>query len=78
MAKKKHTFESALARMEEIADLLENGDAPLADSVKLYKEGADMAQICAESLEQAESEVLLLQSNASGSFTLTPFAEESE
>ena len=78
MAKKKHTFESALTRMEEIAELLENGDAPLADSIKLYKEGADMAQICQEGLAQAEKEVMLLQANADGGFTLTPFTEESE
>jgi len=76
MAKKKQTFESTLARLEEITDLLENGEAPLADSIKLYKEGVDLAQFCAESLEKAEAEIALLGKDEDGGFVLTPFAED--
>ena len=34
-------FESALKRLEEISDLLENEDTPLEDSIKLFEEGID-------------------------------------
>jgi len=76
MAKKKQTFEDALARLEDIADVLESGDAPLADSVKLYKEGVTLAQVCAEALDAAEKEISLLRKNEAGGFEQIPFAEE--
>ena len=75
MPKKKLTFEQALARLEEIASLLETGDAPLADSMKLYKEGMDMAQICAVDLDKAEQEIMLLGKNEDGGFVQMPFLE---
>ena len=31
-------FESALKRLEEISDLLENEDTPLEDSIKLFED----------------------------------------
>ena len=76
MAKKKPTFEEALARLEDISDLLESGDALLADSVKLYKEGVALAAECAKVLDAAEADITLLRKDDSGAFTLAPFAED--
>jgi len=78
MAKKKQSFEDALARLEDIADALESGDAPLADSVKLYKEGVTLAQVCAEALNAAEAEITLLRKDTSGGFAEAPFAEDDD
>jgi len=79
MAKKKQTFETALNRLESIVEALaSDGEVTLAESVKLYKEGIDMAQLCAESLEQAEAAVQLLRQDESGAFILEAFAEDAE
>ena len=37
MAEKKKTFEQAMTRLEEIVALLEKGEAPLEESLKLSK-----------------------------------------
>lgn len=43
MAKKTKTFEEALSRLEEIVTLMEKGELSLDDTVKLYKEGVELA-----------------------------------
>ena len=44
MAAKKLSFEEKLSRLEEIVAALEKGDAPLADSLRLFEEGSSSAQ----------------------------------
>lgn len=39
MSKKNPSFEEALARLEEIVRLLENGEIPLDKSLELFEEG---------------------------------------
>ena len=46
MAVKKKTFEDSLSRLGEIVRTLERGDAPLADSLKLFEEGATLITAC--------------------------------
>lgn len=55
--KKEMTFEAALKRLEEIVVLLENGETPLEDSLKLFQEGAGLAAFCEEKLKKAEQTV---------------------
>ena len=62
MAEKKLTFEKALERLEEIVSKLENGDAPLDESLKLFEEGAKLASLCSAMLDRAEQKVTLLES----------------
>lgn len=59
-AKKKLSFEQAMDRLNEIVSLLENGDTTLADSMKLFEEGAKLSAQCYEELEQAEQKITLL------------------
>jgi len=73
---KKLKFEQALSRLADIVDIIEDGDTPLDDAVKLYKEGLGLAQNCGDILGRYESEVLLLEKDASGAFALTPFCDE--
>ena len=42
MAAKKLSFEEKLSRLEEIVAALEKGDAPLADSLRLFEEGTKL------------------------------------
>ena len=40
------TYEEAMARLDEIIDLLENNEASLDESLDLYKEGVSLAAFC--------------------------------
>lgn len=72
MAKKK-TFEEALNRLEEIAETMENDETGLDESVKLYKEGVELAAYCAEKLNSAEQQVSQLKVSADGIFNKKAF-----
>ena len=55
--KKENNFESALKRLEEICDLLENEDTPLEDSIKLFEEGIELKEFCDEKLKSAKLKI---------------------
>ena len=55
-------FESALARLEEIVKLLENGKAPLSDSLALFEEGVSLVRFCTAELDEAEKKITELTS----------------
>ncbi|MGX8178058.1 exodeoxyribonuclease VII small subunit [Exiguobacterium artemiae] len=48
------SFESALERLEEIVELLEEGEAPLEQAMKLYEEGVKLTAFCQGKLSTAE------------------------
>ena len=66
MAEKKMNFESSMARLEEIVHMLERGDAPLADSLKLFEEGAGLVASCTKALDEAEQRVVKLRKGPDG------------
>ena len=66
MPKKKLNFEESLERLEEILSLLENGDAKLDDTLKLYEEGVALIRLCTQKLEAAEQSVKVLQMSEEG------------
>jgi exodeoxyribonuclease VII small subunit len=45
------TYESALARVEEIIRRLDSGEAGLRETLDLVKEGRDLVEYCASELE---------------------------
>lgn len=53
----KMTFEAALARLGEIVEQMESGDAPLDASLKLFEEGSKLASFCYGKLSSAEQKV---------------------
>lgn len=53
----KKSFEAALTRLQEIVALLEKGETPLSDSLKLFEEGAGLSAICYDNLKSAEQKV---------------------
>ena len=61
---KKVTFELAMARLEEIAKLLERGDKPIEEALALYEEVAKLLKYCSRVLEKAEQKVTLLTGNS--------------
>ena len=64
MAEKKMSFEQSVDRLQEIVAALEKGDAPLADSLKLFEEGTKLVSSCTAMLEQAEQKVVKLVKSA--------------
>ena len=67
------TFEQSLARLEEIVNLLEKGEAPLAESLGLFEEGAGLVRECGAMLDEAEQKVVKLRRSADGSPEELPF-----
>lgn len=61
--KKGMTFETSMARLEEIVRLLESGQAPLEESLKLFEEGTKLAADCTAALEKAEAKITVLTEN---------------
>lgn len=59
-ANKPRSFEEAMRRLEEIAGLLEDGQAELSESLELYKEGAELAAWCSDQLKNARQQVNML------------------
>ena len=54
MAEKNKSFEENIKRLEEIVGLLENGNCSLDESMKLYKEGVTLSEICHGQLDDAK------------------------
>ena len=55
--KKKMTFEQSLERLEEIAALLEQGNTPLEDALKLYEEASGLAAVCHKQLAEVQTRI---------------------
>ena len=72
------TFEQQLTRLGEIVRQLERGDAPLADSLKLFEEGAGLVTSCTRALDEAEQRVVKLRKGPDGEPQELPFEEASE
>ena len=75
MAKK--SFESALARLEQITAELEAGDLTLEKSLAKFSEGIELANFCSSTLEDARGRVDLLL-DKSGTLHAVPFAGEED
>ncbi|MBR2405863.1 MAG: exodeoxyribonuclease VII small subunit [Clostridia bacterium] len=54
------TFETAMARLEEIVALLEGGNCTLDESLKLFEEGTKLTAFCSELLKNAEQKIVQL------------------
>ena len=69
------TFEQALARLEEIAQLLDRSDVALADALTLCAEAAALRRFCHTRLHEAEGKLQQLEETADGDIRLTPLDE---
>jgi exodeoxyribonuclease VII small subunit len=59
------TFEEQMQRLEEIVEILDDGETALDEMLALYEEGMKRSQYCREYLEKAEQKVTLIQSQNS-------------
>lgn len=72
------SFESQMERLEEIVRLLERGEAPLSESIKLFEEGTKLSAAMGKLLDKAEQKVTVMQESEQGELTETPFVPEEE
>ena len=70
------TFESQMARLEEIVRLLERGEAPLNESMKLFEEGTKLIAQCRTELDKAEQQVVKLMKGPDGAPIESDFLSE--
>ena len=73
--KKKVGLESAMARLEEIVNEMENEKLPLDKSLKLYEEGIGLVAKCTEELESAKRKIQILQQGKDGEIEIVPVPE---
>lgn len=70
---KKQTFEQSMQRLEEIVRLMEKGEAPLEESLRLFEEGSKLATSLHIQLEKAEQKVVQMTTNEDHTIKETPF-----
>lgn len=63
---KEPSFEEALARLEEIVQELEEGEAELDRTLSLFEEGVKLSKLCHKRLESAEKKIELLVKKEGG------------
>lgn len=57
MSKKEQTFETAMNRLQEIVDLLEENELPLDETIQLFEEGLKLVKDCDDKLKGFESKI---------------------
>ena len=70
------TFESSMARLEQIVRAMERGDVSLEESLKLFQEGTELVQSCGKLLDEAELRVTKITAAADGTPVEEVFADE--
>lgn len=70
------TFEENMQRLEQIVRSLERGDAPLEESLKLFREGTALVETCGKILDEAELQVKKIVPLADGTPSEEAFSDE--
>ena len=70
------TFEASMVRLEQIVRIMERGDAPLEESLKLFQEGTELVRVCGKLLDDAQLQVSKVLTAADGSPVLEEFTDE--
>ena len=73
---KAQSFEKALARLEEIAAEMENGDLGLEKMVAAFEEGQKLVKLCSSKLNEVEKRIEMLVKKSDGTIGAEPFAGE--
>ena len=74
MNQKNHTFEENMNRLEQIVRAMERGDVPLEESLKLFREGTALVEVCGKLLDDAELQVKKIATAPDGSPVEEEFA----
>ena len=70
------TFESSMARLEQIVRAMERGDVALEESLKLFQEGTELVRSCNKLLDDAQLQVKKIMTAQDGSPIEEDFVDE--
>ncbi len=70
------TFEARMERLQVIVNIMEKGEAPLEESVALYKEGMELSAACRKQLEKARHDIRLYGEKGEENFTVDTTLEQ--
>ena len=70
------SFENNMQRLEQIVRILERGDAPLEDSMKLFQEGTELVRSCSKLLDDAQLQVKKIMVSQDGTPVEGEFIDE--
>lgn len=70
------TFEQNMQRLEQIVRVMEHGDVPLEESLKLFQEGTGLVEACGKLLDEAELQVKKIVTAADGNPIEETFIDE--
>lgn len=73
---KELNFKAGLARLEEIVESLESGEADLEDALRYFDEGIRLSEKLSEKLVRAEKKIHKLVEEADGSLKTELMEEE--
>lgn len=76
MAETSKSFEASMERLETIVRQLEQGNAPLEESLKLFQEGTELVRACGKLLEDAKLQVSKITAGTDGEPVEEPFDEQ--
>ena len=76
MNKPNATFEENMQRLEQIVRIMERGDAPLEESLKLFQEGTKLVESCGKLLDEAELQVKNIVTDENGEPVEEDFTDE--
>ena len=66
------TFEEDLARLEELADTMEQGELPLDKLMAAYEEGVKLAKALQQRLNRAKARLNEVKAEPDGTLTTVP------
>ncbi|HEX3772190.1 MAG TPA: exodeoxyribonuclease VII small subunit [Polyangiaceae bacterium] len=73
------SFEAAIKRLTEIVQVLERGEIPLEESLRLFEEGVKLSRVSQQKLDTAERRVeQLLAVDEQGRPRTQPFATDAD
>ena len=70
------SFESAMGRLEQIVRSPEQGNVPLEESLKLFREGTELVRSCTKQLDDAQLQIQKVMTGADGSPVLEDFHDD--
>jgi len=60
------SFETAIARLEQLVEEMDSANIPLQDLITRYEEGVKLVKVCEERLQEAEKRIEIITRNAAG------------
>lgn len=76
MNQNNQSFEQNMHRLEQIVRILERGDAPLEESLKLFQEGTALVASCSKLLDEAQLQVTKIMTKTDGTPTEEAFVDD--